>query len=316
MELKITSSLLLDEEYSTWKDDFTGLSAPNSIDKRNCSSPLSERINEINGHCLYLSPRHEAPKDGPVYFFDLDNTIYPKSSGIAELMVQRIELFFVKYLQLPAEESKVLGARYYQDYGLAIKGLIKNFSIDPLAYDEFVDGGLPLDDILKPQEELTNLLDRLSRKGSCWVFTNAGQAHAIRVINLLHLESFFSGIIYCNYSEPNFPAKPDRLAFARAMQCAHVDDPRKCFFFDDAVGNIRTAQEIGWNVVYVDEDAMTQQSSMDEINASLEILTSDPLEDNVATITIIPSQTQALFPFAFPTIRRIEEVERILNKTT
>ena len=100
------------------------------------------------------------------------------------------------------------------------------------------------------------------------------------------------------------------------MQCAHVDDPRKCFFFDDAVGNIRTAQEIGWNVVYVDEDAMTQQSSMDEINASLEILTSDPLEDNVATITIIPSQTQALFPFAFPTIRRIEEVERILNKTT
>lgn len=278
------------------------LKSVNSIDERNCCSPFSEEIkNETTcGHCLKFNPLHKSPADGPVFFFDLDNTLYPKSSGIAELMVERIELFFVNYLKLPLEESKILGARYYRDYGLAIKGLIHNFSIDPVEYDKYVDGGLQLDEILKPVPELTSLLDRLSRKGQCWIFTNAGQSHALRIIKLLKIDSFFSGIIYCDYSEPNFPAKPDRLAFARAMKCAQVDDVKKCFFFDDSIGNIRTAQEIGWNVVYVDEDAVTQKSSFQEINASMEIITSDPQESHET--------------FTFSTIQRIEEVEMVLNR--
>ena len=58
------------------------------------------------------------------------------------------------------------------------------------------------------------------------------------------------------------------------MKCARVSDPARCFFFDDSIGNIRTAQEIGWNVVYIDEDTDTNkmESSIDEINASMEII--------------------------------------------
>ena len=303
MILKATSFTLLDRN-----DDVDELQS-NSIDERNCSSPLRddfqvkicEQNNKSFGHFLPLKPCNEAPSDGPVFFFDLDNTIYPKSSGIAELMAQRIELFFVNYLKLPLDESRILGARFYRDYGLAIKGLIKHFAIDPIEYDKFVDGGLPLDEILKPQERLKNLLNNLSKQGSCWIFTNAGKSHASRVLKLLELESYFSGIIYCDYSEENFPAKPDRLAFARAMKCVNVNDPNKCFFFDDSIGNIRTAQEIGWNVVFVDEDAVTMSSSKDEINASLEILTSDP---NQNTQTSVP---------AFPTIKQIEDLESVLQ---
>lgn len=282
----------------------------NSIDERNCSSPLREdfesdrtETNKKNslGHFLPMTPCNEAPIDGPVFFFDLDNTLYPKSSGISELMVNRIELFFINYLNLPLKESRILGARFYKDYGLAIKGLIKHFSIDPIEYDRFVDGGLPLDEILKPEQSLTELLDNLSKKGSCWIFTNAGKSHATRVLKLLQLESYFSGIIYCDYSEENFPHKPDRLAFARAMRCVGVTDPSKCFFFDDSIGNIMTAQEIGWNVIFIDEDAKTKSSSKDQINASLEILTTDP------------DQNKEEKTASFPTIRRIEDLEIVLK---
>ncbi len=309
MELKVTSTAsssftLVDDEKTGRCDDLKD-HLNNSIDERNCSSPLSEDIPISCGPCLRLDACNLAPQDGPVYFFDLDNTLYPKSSGIAELMVQRIELFFVNYLKLPIAESKVLGARFYRDYGLAIKGLIRHFCIDPVEYDRFVDGGLPLDTILKPEYELISLMDRLSRRGACWVFTNAGRSHAERVIKLLQIETFFSGVIYCDYSEPNFPAKPDRIAFARAMQCARVSDPKKCYFFDDSIGNIRTAQDIGWNVVYVDEDAVTGHSSKDEINASFEILTADPQEQQNA-------EQQNEEQESFPTIQRIEEVEPIL----
>ena len=303
MILKVNSFTLLDRN-----GDRDGKQI-NSLDERNCRSPLREEIesdrlveknNNSLGHFLPMIPYNTAPIEGPVFFFDLDNTLYPKSSGIAELMAHRIELFFVNYLKLPLDESRILGARFYKDYGLAIKGLIKHFSIDPIEYDRFVDGGLPLDEILKPEQRLTQLLDNLSKKGSCWIFTNAGKSHATRVLKLLQLESYFSGIIYCDYSEENFPHKPDRLAFARAMKCVGVTEPSKCFFFDDSIGNIMTAQEIGWNVVFVDEDANTKCSSKVQINASLEILTSDPNQSNSESAT-------------FPTINLIEDLETILS---
>ncbi len=233
------------------------------------------------------NPKH------PVFFFDLDNTLYPKSSGIDQLMARRIELFFMEHLQLPAEESRQLGARFYQDYGLAIKGLIKHFSIDPAVYDAFVDGGLPLEDILKPNLKLQRILSSLNEHGTCWVFTNAGRTHATRVLRLLQLDSYFAGVIYCDYSEPNFPAKPDRLAFQRAMNCVGVEEASRCYFFDDAIGNIRAAREVGWKVIYVDEEAAecTEQLSVEEIVREREILM-EPAN---------PDET-------YPTIRQLEDL--------
>lgn len=281
----------------------------NAMDERNCSSPLRDDsiiIKEIRerNHFLKFEPIHKVSHPNPpVYFFDLDNTIYPKSSGIDKLMAERIELFFVNYLQLPHAESKQLGARFYRDYGLAIKGLIKHFSIDPREYDRFVDGGLPLDDILRPEDRLRSLMDKISQKGSCWIFTNAGVNHALRVLNLLQIKEYFSGVIYCDYSEENFPAKPDRMAFARAMQCVGVEDPKKCFFFDDSIGNIRSAQEMGWNVVYIDEEnakpsfgKFIQSSSTGSINLSLEVLNANQNETDTA---------------AFPTVKYIEDIEKL-----
>lgn len=257
-------------------------------------SPLMQET-RLPCHFMPLRPIPTAiasdPKH-PIFFFDLDNTLYPKSSGIDQLMARRIELFFTEHLKLPIEESRVLGARFYQDYGLAIKGLIKHFAIDPVVYDEFVDGGLPLDTILKPSDKLKQILTLLNEHGTCWVFTNAGKTHAMRVLKLLDLQSLFAGIIYCDYSEPNFPSKPDRLAFQRAMECAAVDDPKRCFFFDDSIGNIRTAQEIGWKAVYVNEDAQecTETLTVDEIVKQREIL-------------LEPTSIET-----FPTVRRLEDL--------
>ena len=292
-------------------------SLSSNLIERNCGSPLefaNDDRNELEttlntqlnptavtaNHFISLKPCNQVIHDSaPVYFFDLDNTIYPKSSGIDELMAKRIEMFFIINLKLPKEESQILGARFYRDYGLAIKGLIKHFSIDPLEYDRFVDGGLPLDEILKPSPNLKNLLNRLSQKGSCWIFTNAGKSHALRVLSLLEIKSFFSGVIYCDYSEENFPAKPDRLAFTRAMKCAGVDDPKRCYFFDDSITNIRTAQVIGWNVVYINEDSLDHSvsASTGEINAQMDILVDCGKNESV---------------ILFPTVRFIEEVEQVL----
>lgn len=189
-----------------------------------------------------------------VLFFDLDNTLYSKTTGVGRLMTERIAQYFVERLGFPAEEGAELGARYYNDYGLAVKGCVEHLGVDPKDYDTFVDGGLHLDELLKPLEDSVRemIMGLDCRK---WIFTNAGKFHMERVVRLLGLSDLglFEGAIYCDYSEPGFPAKPDPRAYQRAMRAAMVEGASHCYFIDDAEVNVRAALAMGWRAVQIDE---------------------------------------------------------------
>ncbi len=148
------------------------------------------------------------------------------------------------------EESEVLPAQYYQDYGLAIRGLLKHHSVDPRDYDDFVDGGLPLEELLKPNTSLAAIIGQL--EGKKWVFTNAGIHHAQRTLRLLRLEAVFDGIIWADYSKPEFVCKPEIEAFEKAVDIAGVRPGQdECVFIDDLEMNIQAAKSLGWTTVLV-----------------------------------------------------------------
>lgn len=244
-----TRSRDVTESYALDSDKITIIEALATLD-----GPMCGVLSDRSGldHCVILQPNARRDPEQPVLFFDLDNTLYSRDLGIAEEMGERIQLYFQHHLALPAEESRLLGHQYYLDYGLAIKGLLHNFHIDPATYDAFVDGGLQLGSKLRPDKRLAGLLKRTHAR--CWVFTNAGIQHARRVLRLLGLEGLFEGIIYCNYGEPDFPAKPERSAFERAMRAAEiVGRPDLCWFVDDNVTNVRVARSLGWHAVHLDE---------------------------------------------------------------
>ncbi|KAG9326558.1 hypothetical protein KVV02_001485 [Mortierella alpina] len=81
-----------------------------------------------------ITPNHE-PR---CFFFDIDNCLYPKDSGIPDLMREKIEQYFKDVgfdggeanrclsvlLLLPIALVQTLSYRYYIDYGLAIRGLV------------------------------------------------------------------------------------------------------------------------------------------------------------------------------------------------
>lgn len=185
-------------------------------------------------------------------FFDLDNTLYSKALGIHNQMADRIQLFMREILLLPKEESRRLSAKYYLDYGLSVRGILADFQIETSDYDRFVDGGLDLEGLLKPDDQLRRWLQSL--QASLWIFTNAGKSHADRVLKLLGISDLFKGIIFCDYNERRFPAKPERLAYERAMTLAGVRTPSLCYFIDDSANNVRVARELGWNAVHFDEE--------------------------------------------------------------
>ncbi|KAJ3098691.1 hypothetical protein HDU96_010982 [Phlyctochytrium bullatum] len=176
-------------------------------------------------------------------------SLYHKNTGIYILMGERIRDYFER-LGLTTAEAERLHTRYYVEYGLAIKGLVQHHKIDPVEYDRVVDGGLPLEQILKPDPELRRMLQEMEG-ARIWACTNAGLAHATRVLKILGVYDLFDGITYCDYSEPEFVCKPATEFYVKAMREAEVEHAEDCFFADDSGANVDAAKKLGWTSVHV-----------------------------------------------------------------
>jgi pyrimidine and pyridine-specific 5'-nucleotidase len=62
----------------------------------------------------------------------------------------------------------------------------------------------------------------------------------------LHLEDLIDGLIFCDYSQPDFSCKPELAYYQQAMRTAGVSDPSKIFFIDDSKANVLGAIAAGW----------------------------------------------------------------------
>lgn len=92
---------------------------------------------------------------------------------IADRMLERIQAYFCS-LGLSEAEAEYLHMHYYKEYGLAIRGLVRHHTIDPLDYDKKCDGSLPLDDVLSPDPTLIDMLNRIDKsKVRIYTLTNA-----------------------------------------------------------------------------------------------------------------------------------------------
>jgi len=141
--------------------------------------------------------------------------------------------------------------QYYKTYGLAIRGLLLHHDVDPSTYNDEVDDSIPLETLLTRDDALAAMLSRLKTRK--WAFTNAGKKHAERVLQILGVRDYFEGVTFCDYTEMNFPCKPEVRAYQRAMQQAGVMEHEKCFLVDDSASNVDTAETLGWSTVHVTE---------------------------------------------------------------
>ncbi|KAF5737176.1 hypothetical protein HS088_TW13G00054 [Tripterygium wilfordii] len=125
--------------------------------------------------------------------FDLDDTLYPLSSGIAAACGKNIKDYMVEKLGI--EESKItaLGNLLYSNYGTTMAGLRAiGYDFDYDEYHSFVHGRLPYEN-LRPDPVLRHLLMTLPIRKV--IFTNADKVHALKCLSRLGLEDCFEGII-------------------------------------------------------------------------------------------------------------------------
>ncbi|KAB2604916.1 hypothetical protein D8674_037731 [Pyrus ussuriensis x Pyrus communis] len=125
--------------------------------------------------------------------FDLDDTLYPYSSGIATACRINIEDYMVEKLGIDRSIIPELGNLLYKNYGTTMAGLRAiGYDFDYDEYHSFVHGRLPYENI-KPDPVLRSLLLNLPYRKI--IFTNADQIHAAKALSRLGLEDIFEGII-------------------------------------------------------------------------------------------------------------------------
>ena len=179
-------------------------------------------------------------------YFDLDDTLYPSSSGLWEAIRERMNTYMQKFMDLPIDQIVKLRQSYLENYGTTLRGLQAHYAVDPDGYLAFVHD-LPLDKYLHPDPGLRKLLLSLPQRR--WVFTNSDARHAKRVLKVLELDDCFDGII--DIWAVDFACKPDKTAYRRALSITGEEQPARCAIFDDAVRNLTPAHEMGLYTVLV-----------------------------------------------------------------
>ncbi|XP_009600978.1 uncharacterized protein C24B11.05 isoform X1 [Nicotiana tomentosiformis] len=209
--------------------------------------------------------------------FDMDDTLYPLSSGLNLACRKNIEEFMLHFLDIEETEVPKMCLELYREYGTTMAGLKElGYEFDNDKFHGFVHGRLPYDEVLKPDPLLRNLL--LSMPQRKIIFTNGDKAHAIRVLSKMGLADCFEGIICFetlnppqedtdhNYEDevpmttpeksqgevvkPRILCKPSLEAMEAAIRIANVD-PMKTIFFDDSARNIASGKQAGLHTVIV-----------------------------------------------------------------
>ncbi|KAG6516856.1 hypothetical protein ZIOFF_020229 [Zingiber officinale] len=214
------------------------------------------------------------------FFSDLDDTLYPLSSGIAAECRKNILEYMLEKLGIEESNLLELCTVLYKHYGTTMAGLKAigyNFDYDD--FHSFVHGRLPYE-TLKPDPVINQLL--LSLPVRKVIFTNSDQAHAAKVLKKLDLEDCFDTVIcfetlnppssssrednsanifdiisYLSKPDPNVDlpktpilCKPSIEAMEHALRIANID-PQRTIFFDDSIRNIQSGKEIGLHTVLV-----------------------------------------------------------------
>jgi putative hydrolase of the HAD superfamily len=181
--------------------------------------------------------------------FDLDNTLYPPSSGLWAAIGQRIGLFMVERLGMRPEEVTERRRAYLNAFGTTLTGLMHDYDIDPGEFLRFAHD-LPLEKYLCYDAALDEMLERLPLRKV--IFTNADAAHASRVLSHLGISGHFDRIV--DILTLGLINKPDRRAYDKLLRLISAR-PQECLFVEDSVSNLHPARELGMLTVLVSEDA-------------------------------------------------------------
>jgi putative hydrolase of the HAD superfamily len=194
------------------------------------------------------------------WVFDLDNTLYPPSTKLFELIDQRMTHFIAARLGIDGLSARALQKQYYRHYGTTLRGLMTVEGVDPHEFLDFVHD-IP-HDRLTADPALAEAIANLP--GRRFVLTNGSRGHAERCADTLGLHHLFED--FFDIAAADFVPKPEPAAYARFVARFAVD-PARAAIFEDLAGNLRAPHALGMTTVLVrphGEDVAERMAHVDD----------------------------------------------------
>src|SRR4028118_380791 len=121
------------------------------------------------------------------WIFDLDNCLYPASTGLFALIDERMGAYIQRLLGVEAAEAKRIQKHHFHTHGTTLAGLMKEHGVDPHHFLQDVHD-IALDRV-GPNARLAAGLGRLP--GRKFVFTNGDAPYARRVLEAIGIHEHF-----------------------------------------------------------------------------------------------------------------------------
>ncbi|MDI6754225.1 MAG: pyrimidine 5'-nucleotidase [Thermodesulfobacteriota bacterium] len=177
--------------------------------------------------------------------FDLDNTLYPKSLGIFEMVVERIRNYMEDRLGFEKNLARELRQKYLRDYGSTLRGLMIHQNVNPDDYLDYVHD-VGVEERLSPDPALTKLLESIPFDKA--IFTSGHFPHAKKVLRCLGVEQFFPRIFDIIFT--HYIPKPNPEPYCQVLEHLGIDG-HHCMMIEDLPANLLPAKELGMTTVLV-----------------------------------------------------------------
>jgi putative hydrolase of the HAD superfamily len=209
------------------------------------------------------------------WIFDLDNSLYPASTNLFELIDVRMGEFIQHLLGCDHVEARRVQKGFFRDHGTTLAGLMKEHGVEPRTFLDYVhDIDLAR---LSADPRVVAALDRLP--GRKFVFTNGDESYARRVLDRLGLANAFDCVH--DIHAMDYIPKPDPRSYARMCE-RHAIEPARALFAEDMARNLVPAKALGMTTVWVDNGS--EQASHEADPASVDYRVAD-IGDWLAEIT-------------------------------
>ena len=192
-------------------------------------------------------PASVAPQFSHVrdWIFDLDNCLYPASTGLFALIDERMTAYIQRLLDCDFDEAHRVQKDHFHNHGTTLAGLMRNHEIDPHEFLADVHD-IPLDRVRR-NERLSAALGRLP--GRRFVFTNGDAPYARRVLNAIGVHDHFEDLHDIHAS--SYRPKPDPHGYELLCDRFGIDAGH-ALLVDDMAQNLKPAKTLGMTTVWVD----------------------------------------------------------------
>ncbi|XP_059625506.1 uncharacterized protein C24B11.05 isoform X2 [Cornus florida] len=225
--------------------------------------------------------------------FDMDDTLYPMSSGINLACRRNIEDFMLRHLHIDENEVPRMCLELYREYGTTMAGLkALGYQFDNDQFHAFVHGKLPYE-ALKPDPVLRNLL--LSMPQRKIIFTNADKEHAAQVLKRLGLEDCFEGVICFETLNPATTTLPEPVDYISMNGTSSIGNAAvipKGLEMNQA-DSITDTDQISYIDRFSSKSPILCKPSVQAIQAAIKIANVDP-NKTVGSTTLVAGADHAL----------------------